>query len=199
MGRNTDFLAAELAAGDLTIGQIRIEPGYRVLHGEDMGCDRLKISTDPHDAILLARYDSAGRFRPLKTAPNLVRGWRLDLSTIEDVLLALDFFYPAAVGTARARRDGELRPVCLRETLGRQTGLYAVTKKLTDEQAGTLIREFCHAGCLREILWPISPDVPSPAKEHPSGPQGLPLSCAEACNLFVAEARKVVKGADSPS
>jgi sirohydrochlorin cobaltochelatase len=193
VARNVDFLREALAAGGLTVGQIRIEAGYVLTHGDDAGRRDLRVCTDPHEAISLARYDDAGRYRPLKTAPNLRHGWRFDLPSLEAVLLTLDFFYPAAIGTARAESCKEAPGVSLRETLGRQTGMYAVTKKITDDQASGLIRDFCHRGCLRRILWPVSPGVPSPVGPVPSA--GLPLWCVEACNLFVAEARTVVKKA----
>lgn len=193
MSRNADFLADALAAGGVTLGQVRIEPGYTLTHVEEAGRVDLKVFTDPHEAVLLARHDDEGRYRPLKTAPNLPHGWRFELSSIEAVLLTLDFFYPAAVGTALAEQAGGLRPVPLRETLGRQTGMYAVTKKITDGQAAGLIRDFCHTGCLRRILWPIADGVPSPAGAAVF--PGMPLWCAEACNLLVAEARKAVKKA----
>ncbi len=177
----------------MTIGQVRIEPGYLLTHADDAGRAGLKLFTNPHEAIALARYDDGGRYRPLKTAPNLARGWRFELAAIDAVLLALDFLYPAAVGTALAGQAGELRPVSLRETLGRQTGMYAVTKKITGGQADTLIANFCHTGCLRKILWPISNEAPPPVGAQQAEVSGIPLLCAEACNLLVAEARKEVK------
>lgn len=190
-GRNGDFLGELLAAGELTVGQVRVEPGYSLTHVDDAGRADLRIFTDPHEAIALTRYDDAGRYRPLKTAPNLRRGWRFDLGSVAEVLRTLDFIYPAAIGTARAEKAGEVQPVALRETLGRQTGMYAVAKKISDDQAVTLIQDFCHRGCLRRILWTISPSVPSP--KDPRLSAGLSLWCAEACNLLVAEARAVVK------
>jgi sirohydrochlorin cobaltochelatase len=193
MGRNADFLAERLANGGMTIGQVRVEPGYSLSHRDDAGRGGVKVFTDPHEAIVLARYDDDGLYRPLKTAPNLAHGWRFELSTVEEVLLTLDFLYPAAIGTALAAESGELQPINLRETLGRQTGMYAVTKKITDEQAEKLIGDFCHTGCLRKILWPISPGIPAPADAQHSEGSAIPLRCAEACNLLVAEARKVVK------
>ena len=193
MGRNAEFLSECLATGWVTIGQVRVETGYSLSHVDDAGSGGLKVFTDPHEAIVLARYDDGGRYRPLKTAPDLAHGWRFELSTIEEVLLTLDFLYPAAIGTALAAQSGELQPISLRETLGRHTGMYAVTKKITDQQAQTLVGDFCHTGCLRKILWPIPAEVPSPGNDRLAAPAGIPLLCAEACNLLVAEARKVVK------
>jgi sirohydrochlorin cobaltochelatase len=79
--------------------------------------------------------------------------------------------------------------------------MYRITQKLTDAQAQRLIGQTCRSdgGCLKTILWRISPEVPVatlPADKFrpeatPSG--ALPLLCHEACNLLVAAARKLVK------
>ena len=76
---------------------------------------QLEIFQDPHDAIRIARYDDAANYRPLKTAPNLRHGWRLTLTDLAEICLALDFLYPAAVGTALAFLREELIPsTCVR-------------------------------------------------------------------------------------
>lgn len=193
-GGNIEYLTERLASGGFTMGQVRVEPGFELRHADDGGREDLEVYNNPHDAIVIARYDDGGKYRPLKTAPNLAHGWRLELTTVDAVLLALDFLYPAELGTAVWQEAGELRPVSLRETLGRQSGMYAVTRKLSDLQAGELIRNFCFKGCLRRVLWPLQGDGVSPSRLCEPG--NVPLLCAEACNLFVAEARKVVKAAD---
>ena len=166
---------------------------------------QLEIFKDPHDAIGIARYDDAGRYRPLKTAPNLKHGWRLTLKNLGDVCLALDFLYPAALGTALAFVRRELTPVDLRDTLARQSGMYAVVRKITDEQAQAAVAGACNhqSGCLRQILWSISPGRPtslSRSRAEVSGSSNeIPLLCAEACNLLVAAGRKVVKPVGAPT
>ena len=65
-----------------------------------------KNSRIPEDAIEIAKHDDAGNYRPLKTAPNLRHGWRLELETLEDLRRALDYFYP---GQARGVRCLEKR------------------------------------------------------------------------------------------
>ena len=60
--------------------------------------------------------------------------------------------------------------------------MYAVTKKLTDAQAEAVIAGLC-GGCLKRRLW---------GNDAPLEPSAT-LLCHEACNLFVAEARKAVK------
>jgi sirohydrochlorin cobaltochelatase len=157
------FLARFLRQGPCLIGQVRVSPDYSMLHNEDAETSRLEAFKDPHDAIEIARYDDAGKYRPLKTAPNLRHGWRLQLDGAKEAVLALDFLYPAALGTALLQVQARLAPVDLRRTLARQTGLYAVVRKITDEQAESVIVKTCNHenGCLRHILWSIAPTRPS--------------------------------------
>ena len=194
-----EFLGGFLRTGPCRIGQVRIFPDFRLRNIEDAENSGLAIFSDPYDAIEIARYDDKGNYRPLKTAPNLRHGWMLKLKDLNETALALDFLYPAALGTALAFARNTLKHVNLRETLERQTGMYAITKKITDEQAESTIACTCNheEGCLRHILWSISPDRPSSLSRQESeirfAESEIPILCAEACNLLVAAARKVVK------
>ena len=203
---------------EFLIGQIRGLPlagGHELRHRDDAdhAPELLASHHDPEDAAALALYDDAGAYRPLKTAPNLRRGWRLVLADARAVRLALDLFYPARLGAFRRFQEKTLAVTPLRGTLNRQTGMYRVTGKITDEQIDTLVGRFCRSdgGCLRTILWrrDAAGNVPStrlpPEKFDPAHDQGggavgggdaefIPLLCQEACNLLVAEARAVVKG-----
>ena len=58
------------------------------------------------DARQIAKYDSSGAYRPLKGAPNLPRGWLIELTNIDDLKRALDFFYPGAIATWLAYQAG---------------------------------------------------------------------------------------------
>ena len=65
-------------------GQILIRPssdGFVLTHHDDELLERLQTFRDEEDAIEIAKYDDAGHYRPLKTAPNMRHGWRLDLAT----------------------------------------------------------------------------------------------------------------------
>jgi sirohydrochlorin cobaltochelatase len=196
-GEIREFLGAFLRRGPCQLGQVRLLPSYCLSHVEDEGTAGLQTFADPHDAIEIARFDDAGNYRPLKSAPNLRHGWRLSLKNLDEVSLAMDFLYPAALGTALAFARGNLRAVDLRDTLARQTGMYAVVRKISDEQAGSLIAATCNHtdGCLRRILWSISPGLSTPLTEHEvlCSEDEIPLLCAEACNLLVAAGRKMIK------
>ncbi len=212
MKRNLNAaLDAWLQQGFRQIGQIVIHPnenGYMLTHEADTERTDLTLYTRATDARALSTLDEHGVFRPLKTAPTLKRGWKLFLPDLAQLRLAVDAFYPAMLGSFFSYQTGQLPAVPLRETLNRQSGMYAVTKKLTDTQANALVGESCNSqsGCLKLLLWKISEETPitslppselDPA-QYPQSERGIPLLCAEACNLLVAKAREVVKKSASP-
>ncbi len=205
-------------------GQILVRKrndGFVLSHREDEARHDLQTFRNAEDAVEIAKYDEAGNYRSLKTAPNLRRGWRLELSTSPELKHALDYFYPGRLAVFLAWKTGQLRTTPLRETLERQSGMYRVAAKISDEQIDDLIESFCRSdgGCLRTILWkrdqrgtipstklPLEKFDPShdqatalsrPGSATPAttaAPATIPLLCQEACNLLVAECRKVVKG-----
>lgn len=199
-------LEAWLAEGRTRIGELSLRGRFELCHWLDAGHDDLPRFDGLAAADALARFDRAGNFRPLRSAPNLRRGWRLVLrDDLRELRAALDVFYPAMLGTLLSQGRGELEAVPLRETLNRQSGMYAVTKRITNDAANGLVGRFCRSdgGCLKTILWPIEPGVPitslpaskfDPAFDQTGcGGKVMPLLCAEACNLLVAAARDVVK------
>ena len=217
--------------GQILIQEIPTER-FVLLHRDDVSLDQLQTYRDAEKAIEISKYDDAGNYRPLKTAPNLRRGWRLELVTVEELRRALDYFYPGRLAVFAAWKSGYLKTTALRDILDRQSGMYRVAAKISDPQINDLVAEFCRSdsGCLRTILWkrdrngiiastklpkekfdPVYDQVMAcsrrPAGDarasHPpswhSGAAGseaatVPLLCQEACNLLVAECRKVVKG-----
>jgi sirohydrochlorin cobaltochelatase len=197
-------------------GQILIQTtngGFVLSHRDDEAVIQLKSVRSAEDAIEIAKYDDAGKYRPLKTAPNLRRGWRLELDTFEELRRALDYFYPGRLAVFAASKTGKLQTTSLRETLDRQSGMYRVAAKISDSQIDDLVADFCRSdgGCLRTILWKrdaggtVSSTKLPKQKFDPGCDQAsrrprsattatVPLLCQEACNLLVAECRKVVKG-----
>jgi sirohydrochlorin cobaltochelatase len=207
-----DRLQRMLDTGSLNLGEINArritDRLFIVRHRQDAEPGKattLRIYTGPAAARDLARFDREGRYRPLKGAPTLPAGWELQLDSIDSLRLAIDSFYPGALANLFAWEEHWVNPVDLRTTLNRQTGMYRVTHKLTNAQAEDLAGQFCRSdgGCLRTILWTIEgkrPDENLPrtkfaithdqlGKHEPA----IPFLCLEACNLFVAEARKSVK------
>ncbi|WP_078815729.1 CbiX/SirB N-terminal domain-containing protein [Prosthecobacter debontii] len=198
-----------LRAGRNIIGQVHIstaETGYELRHLGDAEVreNGLKLYTEPAGAREIARYDAQGQFRPIKTAPTLIQGWLLKVRDVAELLLALEFFYPAAVGMLLAQEEGKLKPVPLRHLLGRQTGMYRFANGITDAQACEMVGNFCQTatGCLRRITWTLDDTQPmtglAAAKLGPEAGQVpgvapekcMSLLCMEACNHIVSLARK---------
>ncbi len=203
-----------LDLGRRQFGQVAIETSrdgkFFLRHHEDRKGDDLQRFFEASDAEVIAKFDDAENFRPLKTAPNLRHGWQLELNDRAELREALDHFYPGRLAIARAAETGELSITPLRETLERQTGMYRVAAKIDDAQADALVGNFCRSqggkpGCLRTILWPrdaagtpasvqLPPEKFDPTCDQTGGSESvIPLLCQEPCNLLVAEARRVVK------
>ncbi len=204
-------VAEWLAALPFRIGEIFGDraPDDRFLlsHREDTERADLAIHTSAEDATEIARFDDSGKYRPLKSAPNLRHGWQLRVQTFADVRLALDLFYPGRLAAFAAWREERLLATPLRATLARQTGMYRITAKISDAEADELVARFCRSdgGCLRTICWrrdaagTIASTLLPGTKYDPAfdqtggGEEALPLLCQEACALLIAEARNVVK------
>src|SRR5438093_10988043 len=124
-------------------------------HRDEEATDASQPFRNAEDAIEIAKYDDAGNYRPLKTAPNLRHGWRLELDTLEELQRALDYFYPCRLAVFAAWKSGKLQTTPLRETLNRQSGMYRIAAKISDTQIDNLVADFCRSngGCLRTILW----------------------------------------------
>ena len=203
-------LLESLLAGDRAyIGQISIERSDRdfvLCHRDDLG--RRDLHDYPaENAREIARFDDAGNYRPLKTAPDLRHGWRLEIVDLTELRRALDYFYPGRLAMFAEWKKNRLMTTTLRETLDRQSGMYRVSAKISDEQINDLVGSFCRSngGCLRTILWKRDAAGASASSQLPTrkfdpafdqtghGESVVPLLCQEACNLLVAEARKIVK------
>src|SRR5678815_2715937 len=83
--------------------------GFVVLHRDDESLDQLQTHRGAEDAVEIAKYDDAGNYRPLKTAPNLRHGWRLTLQTLKELKLSLDYFYPGRLAVFATWKIGQLR------------------------------------------------------------------------------------------
>jgi sirohydrochlorin cobaltochelatase len=218
--QNSIEQALEAALTDrCCVGQILIQKtkgGFVLLHRDDEARDDLATCRNAEEAIEIAKYDDAGNYRPLKTAPNLRHNWRLTVRTLEELKRALDYLYPGRLAVFAAWKTGQLRTTNLRDTLDRQSGMYRVAAKISDAQIDDTAGDFCRSdgGCLRTILWKrdqsgtiastkLAKEKFEPACDQAKASSGpgstipatmIPLLCQEACNLLVAECRKVVKG-----
>lgn len=210
-----DAFAERLAVLPCRIGEIAITKTpageFDLRHRDDLERDDLATHSDSESAVEIARFDDSGKYRPLKTAPNLPHGWRLILRVTAEVRLALDFLYPGRIAAFNAHAKGNLPATSLRETLDRQTGMYRVAAQITSQRADKLVAEFCRSadGCLRTLFWNYDSSkarastlLPAekfdPAYDQTGrGDPCVPLLCQEACNLLVAEARRAVKAGEN--
>ncbi len=198
----TEKLGRWVAGGGRLIGQIAISSGgsgYTLHHVDDGGAaEGLEVFSTPADARAVIRFDAGGEYRPLKSAPDLRRGWKLELGDAGELREALEYFYPASLGTWFANELEPIGAVPLREVLGRQTGMYRSANNLSDSGAMDLVRDTCSSasGCLKRVGWPLTggqPIASLPESELGRGQGGdgeMPMLCVEACNWLVAKARK---------
>jgi sirohydrochlorin cobaltochelatase len=229
MAASIDSILNSALAAPFYFGQILIRKSgdnFFLCHRDDETLDELQVFRSVEDAIEIAKYDDAGNYRPLKTAPNLRHGWRLEVDALEELRRALDYFYPGRLSVFAAWKNDKLQTTPLRETLDRQSGMYRVAAKISDSQIDHLVADFCRSdgGCLRTILWkrdaegaipstklpkdkfdPVCdqasarPESSAYAKATADRPTAaaVPLLCQEACNLLIAACRKVVKSQTS--
>ncbi len=138
--------ALEAALSDRCyLGQILIQKandGFVLSHRDDEARNDSQTFRNAEEAVEIAKYNDAGNYRPLKTAPNLRHGWRLTLKTLEELKHALDYFYPGRLAVFAAWKTGQLRTTNLRDTLDRQSGMYRVAAKISDAQIDDLVARF---------------------------------------------------------
>ncbi len=159
---------AAVLSDNSRFGQILIQSkgsgGFVLCHRDDENSCGLEIFKKPEDALRIARSDDAGKYRPLKTAPNLRHGWRLEVVDLGELQRALDCFYP---GRLACKSDGG----CLRTILWKRD---------------------THGAIPSTSLPPKKFDPGH--DQTGRGQNAIPLLCQEPCNLLVAECRKAVKG-----
>ena len=164
------------------------ERAYELRHVDDADRDRdeLDAYAEPRDAREIARFDERGRYRPLKTAPTLPTGWVFDDLDGDDLVRAVDFFYPATVENWRREREGDLDVTHWRETAERQTGIYGVVDELPEEAVEWAAEACCvDSQCLKRRRWDYD-EATELAVERGDGE----FPCREPCSLFVAAARE---------
>src|SRR5437870_850143 len=142
------FYFGEILIQKMTSGR------FVLSHRDDELVDHLQTFRNAQDSIEIAKYDDSGNYRPLKTAPNLHHGWRLELDTLEELRCALDYFYPGRLAVFVAWKNGQLRTTSLRDTLNRQSGMYRVAAKISDSQTVDVVADCCRSigGCVRPVL-----------------------------------------------
>jgi hypothetical protein len=192
--RNPAVEAFIAAIGDeLVMGQVcmrRGPSGYVLCHVSDrdkVAAGGLRLVTVDELRGIAASTD-AGAFRPLKSAPNLRTGWRVEARGAGELERALEHLYPGGVADWHAARSGPAAATHYREFTGRQTGMYRVTTMLSDAQAGAMIRACCHgAFCLKQRLWTVE----GLAADEAGAKSVIP--CLEPCAVLLEFARKAAR------
>lgn len=186
-------LGQEAAWGQV---QVRREgEHFELRHLRDRAAPTESLRLVPVDALReLASRTSDGAFRPLKSAPSLVSGWRCTLNSPALLGAALSHLYPGSLADAWALETGTARP----QTWSAFTGLLLGRARSLARLSGPALVRATTAACAPEVclkhrLW-TAPDLPA---EGPGNKSDLP--CLEPCALFVAFARTCVTTLDAPT
>ena len=136
----------------------------------------------------LAQFTIAGEFRPLKSAPTLVPGWRALAADPASLESALNQLYPGALADWFTARQAVPPVTHYREFAGRQTGMYQVTATLDDRRVGEVIAATCvPTACLKRRLWTVAGMAIDPSATKSCIP------CLEPCALFLDAARRAAR------
>lgn len=171
----------------------RCVDGVDLRHHDDAGLEPSSLRpVAPGELRPLVQTDCAGRFRPNKASPNLVRGWRHLAPDPTALEAALDDLLPGGLADWHATRTGSASPMRWQDYADRQTGLYRNVGTLHEPEAEQVALAGCHARCCtRRRLWTIGDRPPEP----PLGKSEVP--CLEPCALVLELARRAQKSAAS--
>jgi hypothetical protein len=179
------------AAEGRTFGQVLVRPmspaGYSLRHRDDADAASLELHEDPRAAREIAKLTEDGEYRPLKSSPNLRRGWEIRVPDARELTIAMNYLYPAGVVHWYLHREGRLGITNFRENAARQSGIYKRIQHLSDRGVQDAARACCEdAVCLKKTLWDVDETTPL---EIERGEGELP--CPEPCSVFVSFARRV--------
>src|SRR5688572_16490593 len=145
---------------ELLVAQVlvrREQGGFELRHAEDReaSADTLKLA-GPDEALAIAQFTEGRAFRPLKSAPNLGRGWRIFAPTDLELEGALNRLYPGFIADFFAVRTSTPHITHYREFTNRQTGMYRITTFLSDADAFAMAGKCCSTRyCLKRRLWTV--------------------------------------------
>jgi hypothetical protein len=173
-----------------TFGQLRVRRtagGYSLRHADDADEGGLELHDDPRAAREIAKLTESGEYRPLKSSPNLRRGWEIRVSDAGDLAVAMNYLYPAGIVHWHLYREGRLGITSFRENAARQSGIYKRIQRLSDEGVQNAARACCEdAVCLKRTLWDVDEETPL---RMDRGEGEVP--CPEPCSVFISFARRV--------
>lgn len=176
----------------IVVGQVLITQHLGVFELRHVQ-DRSVLATDlkslnPVELRQWAQTNASGQFRPLRSAPDLMPGWRLQANSLQDLEFALNQVYPGALADWYATRSATPPVTHYREYTQRQTGMYRITATLSDVGVAQLTRACCRSHfCLKRRYWTIPGLEPDAPKD-----QNL-LVCLEPCAILMELARKAAR------
>ena len=178
-----------------TFGQVVVacrEEQYEVRHCNDAEtpAEQLELLSAKELRDRLSK-DAAGRFRPLRSAPDLPAGWRALASSPKALWHILNAVYPGALGDWHVARQRKKTAVSFPEFAARQSGMFRVVVQLNGEQAQRVADVCCDDRlCLKQRLWSAAENQ----ETKPSANLAQPgLVCLEPCSLFLELARRSFK------
>ncbi len=182
----------EQIGDELLVAQVllrRTGDGFELRHIADREVSPEKLTLQPPEAARgLAEAGQDGSFRPLKSSPNLRRGWVILAKSDLELETAVNGFYPGFIPDLFALRASTPRIAHYREFTSRQTGMYRITAFLTDAEAFAMAGKCCSARyCLKQRLWTVE-GFPADQLEGKSV-----IPCLEPCAILLEYARKVVR------
>lgn len=173
-----------------TFGQVLIRRdssgSYTLRHVEDPESG-LEESADPRTVREIAKLNARGEYRPLKSSPNLRRGWALRVRDSHALATAMNYLYPSGIIHWQRHRQGDLETTSYRENAARQSGIYKRVQRLSDTGVQNAAKACCEdVVCLKKTLWDVDDETPL---EMDRGAGEIP--CPEPCSVFVSFARRV--------
>jgi hypothetical protein len=175
---------------------VRTAEGYALRHRDDaeVPARQLDGHRDPFTARRIAQTTSEGEHRPLKTAPNLRRGWTLEGLDAGGLWTALDYLYPACAVHWHAGREGTLEVTSWEATAARQSGIYASVRLLSPPATRRAVQACCaDAVCLRRVEWPLADGEAPVVTDAGEAGGDARVPCPEACSLFISLARQLLQ------
>ena len=178
------------AAKGRIFGQVLVRPtapGYSLRHRDDVDAANLELHEDPRSAREIAKLTEDGEYRPLKSSPNLRRGWEIRVPDARELAIAMNYLYPAGIVHWHLHGEGKLEVTNFRENAARQSGIYKRIQRLSDRGVQDGARACCEdAVCLKKTLWDVDERT---ALEMERGEGEIP--CPEPCSVFISFARRV--------
>jgi sirohydrochlorin cobaltochelatase len=170
---------------------IRVEDRtvHELRHVDDDGVDPEHLTEIATASALgsFARRRDDGGARPLRTAADLPRGWRLRASCVRDLIETLVEVYGSALVHWHLGETDELSGVSFRETTAGQTGIYATLTQVEAMEVEAGVRSVCDGlPCLRTRLWGVEDTVTMVKRQQEEAADRLVVPCPRPCPILLS-------------